>query len=194
MNCKFCDKETKNKNSLKNHERLCPKNPNRQESNLKYRSTTVPWNKGLDKNDPRVAKNAENVSKTLKGRPCKIVWTDEMRKVYSDRRKEMHKNNPETHPNRRLANNRKKMSYPEKLAFDFLSNKGLLFEHNPKVGKYYPDFVIGNLIIEIDGERWHNKDKDVIRDKELESLGYKIYRISTKEQIEKRIQEILSMA
>ena len=30
MNCKFCDKECKNANSLRNHERLCKLNPERQ--------------------------------------------------------------------------------------------------------------------------------------------------------------------
>ena len=28
--CKYCGKEYTNKNSLLNHERLCPNNPNRQ--------------------------------------------------------------------------------------------------------------------------------------------------------------------
>lgn len=31
--CKFCKKECKNKNSLRNHERLCPSNPNRNYTN-----------------------------------------------------------------------------------------------------------------------------------------------------------------
>lgn len=31
MNCKFCNKECKNANSHRNHERLCKMNPNRQE-------------------------------------------------------------------------------------------------------------------------------------------------------------------
>lgn len=30
--CKYCGKECKNENSLRNHERLCKKNPNRQDS------------------------------------------------------------------------------------------------------------------------------------------------------------------
>lgn len=33
--CKFCDKECKNDNSLRNHERLCAKNPEKQVSSLK---------------------------------------------------------------------------------------------------------------------------------------------------------------
>lgn len=34
MNCKFCNKECKNSNSLKNHERLCKLNPSRAESSF----------------------------------------------------------------------------------------------------------------------------------------------------------------
>lgn len=30
MNCKYCNQERKNENSLRNHERLCKENPNRQ--------------------------------------------------------------------------------------------------------------------------------------------------------------------
>ena len=45
--CMHCNKECKNLNSLRNHERLCPSNENR-----KYVSHTIgktPWNKGLTK-------------------------------------------------------------------------------------------------------------------------------------------------
>ena len=48
--CKYCGKECKNLNSLRNHERLCRNNPNRQQSNyVKHNQTVGPWNKGLTK-------------------------------------------------------------------------------------------------------------------------------------------------
>lgn len=51
MNCKFCNKECKNQNSLRNHERLCKLNPNHQ--------IIKSWNKGLTKEtDERVAKQS----------------------------------------------------------------------------------------------------------------------------------------
>lgn len=192
MECKYCQKLCKNDNSLRNHERLCKKNPNRQESNFKFIS--APWNKGLTKEDPRVAKNAENVSKALLGKPNKMIWTDERRRAKSEWRKKLHAEHPETHPNRRLAGNKKKMSYPEKIAYDFLTSMEIEFEHNKKVGKYYPDFVIGNLIIEIDGARWHDAERDQIRDAELLEMGYVVKRIDTKEHIENKLKEFLSVA
>ena len=58
LECQFCGKECKNANSLRNHERLCKKNPDRQfpagiaSFNTKGRTA---WNKGLSKEtDERV--------------------------------------------------------------------------------------------------------------------------------------------
>lgn len=67
--CKHCNKECKNENSLRNHERLCPSNHERV-----YVSHTLgktAWNKGLTKLDPRVAKYAESSSKSHTGKKCK---------------------------------------------------------------------------------------------------------------------------
>jgi len=189
--CKHCNKECKNLNSLRNHERLCKKNPNRHESNFKF--VTEPWNKGLTKEDSRVAKNAEAVSNALKGKPSKTIWTDEMRRAKSEWRKKLHEEHPEMHPNRKLAGNRSLMSYPERVAYEFLQSLGVEFEHNKRVIGFYPDFIIGTKIIEIDGERWHNSEKDAIRDKKLNGEGFEVYRINSKENIQERIKEILSV-
>lgn len=65
--CKFCGKSCKNENSQMNHERLCPKNPDR-----KYVSHTIgrkAWNKGLTKStDERVAKIAKTQSVKYSGK------------------------------------------------------------------------------------------------------------------------------
>jgi very-short-patch-repair endonuclease len=190
-NCSHCQKECKNHNSFRNHERLCKFNPNRQQSSFKY--ITQPWNKGLTKDDPRVAKNAQKVSEALKGKPSKVIWTEEMRKARSEWRKQLHKDHPETHPNRRLAGNRNKMTYPEKVAYEYLEKMGIKFEHQKKIDKFFPDFVIDNIIIEIDGANWHNKEKDAERDKILSTYGYKVFRILSSEKIEEKIAEILHL-
>jgi len=189
--CSHCQKECKNHNSFRNHERLCKSNPNRQQSNFKY--ITSPWNKGLTKDDPRVANNAEKVSQALKGKPSKVIWTEEMRKAKSEWRKQLHKDYPETHPNRRLAGNRNKMTYPEKVAYEYLQKMGIKFEHQKKIDKFFPDFVIDNIIIEIDGANWHNKEKDSKRDEVLSTQGYKVFRILSSEKIEEKIAEILNL-
>jgi very-short-patch-repair endonuclease len=190
--CQYCNQEKKNHNSWRNHQRLCKENPDKQQSNFVHHSG-IPWNKGLDKTDPRVAKNAENLSKSKKGKAPNIIWTDEMRKAKSEWRKQLHLNNPESHPNRRLAGNKKKMTYPEKIAADWLDRNHISYEHNKRISRYYPDFTIGNIIVEIDGEYWHNEEKDRIRDKKLNDLGYTVYRIKAKERIEEKLQELLGV-
>ncbi len=74
--CQYCDKECKNKNSHINHERLCPKNKNRN-----YVSHTVgltAWNKGLT-GDSRCSK------KGTKGRPHTEQTKIRLSKIAKDR-------------------------------------------------------------------------------------------------------------
>ena len=42
-------------------------------------------------------------------------------------------------------------------------------------------------------ERWHDKEKDAIRDRALNALGYIVYRIDTREHIENKIKEFLGV-
>lgn len=82
---------------------------------------------------------------------AKQIWTPERRKARSEQKKELYRKFPEKHPNRKLANNRLKMSYPEKLVYDWLTEEKISFEHQKFIKPYHADFCIGSLIIEIDG-------------------------------------------
>lgn len=177
MKCKFCNKECKNNNSLTNHQRLCKNNPDRQESNWKY--VVSPWNKGLTKEtDARVLLHSELLSEMKKGIAPNFEWTTERRNAKSEWAKQRFIDNPELHPNRKLSGNRNKMSNPEREVYDWLTSNGYHFEYNKKILKFYPDFIIGKIIIEVDGKYWHqNKEKDANRDNLLEKEGYKVYRI-----------------
>jgi very-short-patch-repair endonuclease len=202
--CKHCNNPSRKEtlNSLLNHERLCKNNPNRQVSNFVTYKVEA-WNKGKTvKTNPELAdkltaggrKLAEKVESGWKPlRSREDFWTEKRRKEKSEWRKQLHIDHPETHPNRRLAGNRNKMTYPEKVAFDFLTTYNVVFEHQQKIDKYFVDFCVGKIIIEIDGARWHNTSKDLERDTYLESLGYKVFRIDSKERIEVRIREILGV-
>ena len=201
LKCEHCLLQCKNKNSHRNHERTCPKNLNRVYKNGMKGKTA--WNKGLDKTDPRVDNYAKTLSTSMKnlyesGYKSPVhtekYWTEEKRKQKSEWKKQLHKENPNLHPNRLLAGNRKSMSYPEKIAYDFLLTNNVNFEPQFYINGYYVDFCINNnLIIEIDGEHWHpiGNQKDIKRDNDLTSLGYTVYRIRSKEHIEKRIKDIL---
>ena len=206
MICPFCNKECKNDNSLRNHKRLCKENPARQTSNfVKYNKTAVAWNKGLTKEtDKRIADASGALSKAMKSvvqredylGPCKSeYWTPERRLAKSEEKKKLFAEFPEVHPNRKLAGNRSKMTYPEKVAFDWLTENNISFINQQHISGKYVDFCVGNIIIEIDGERWHplNNEKDKTRDNEFTKMGYIVYRIRSKENIIERLSEIFSV-
>ena len=94
MNCSFCGKSCKNPNSLRNHERLCKQNPNRQLTTYeKYGPTKgfnnfgrVGWNKGKTKEtDPRIAKYA----KTLKEKYDAGIYVIDNPMNYPENRKKL---------------------------------------------------------------------------------------------------------
>lgn len=67
MKCRYCGKDCKNDNSLRNHERLCPLNLNKQSSNLTaWNNAKLSWNKGLTKyTSTSVAKYGESKRKPV---------------------------------------------------------------------------------------------------------------------------------
>ena len=56
------------------------------------------------------------------------------------------------------------------------------FVQEAKFGRYHADFLVGQTVIECDGEFWHNpktaKLKDRRRDMYLRKLGYKVIRLT----------------
>jgi len=78
-------------------------------------------------------------------------------------------------------NYKKSMTNIETLIFNLLKEKGIDFEYNKKLDRFYPDFVIPefSLIIETDGLFWHSDkiqqdDRYHINKKDAyEALGYK---------------------
>ena len=207
LKCIYCDKVCKSENSYRQHLIRCSKNPNKINvvNNFPTANGRASWSKGLTKEtDTRLAESAKKLSVTMKrkiasgektGAWSKEYWTEEKRKEKSEWRKQLHKSHPETHPNRRLAGNRNKMTYPERVAFDWLTTNKINFEPQKLIVGKYVDFCIDNNIIEIDGERWHpiGNEKDKLRDVELQELGYTVFRIRSKERIEERLKEILSV-
>jgi very-short-patch-repair endonuclease len=86
------------------------------------------------------------------------------------------------------------MTYPEQLIFDLLTNSNIAFEHQKKVNKYYPDFTIGNIIIEVDGDWFHrDKEKEEKRDVILIAEGYEVhhFKVGSKKDLVKRVTEFL---
>lgn len=157
------------------------------------KGTIVAWNKGLSKEtNDSLKKMGQSISKTTKGKPGKPL-SESHKKKLSEMLKKRYKDNPELHPNRILAGNRNKWTYPEKVAADWFDIHNINFEYNKKIDRFYPDFTIDKLIIEIDGEQFHqDKEYDQNRDKILTDLGYTIIRINSKEKIEDKLKQIFS--
>lgn len=134
----------------------------------------------------RTASEAQKLSLKLKRRVIK--HSEKTKKNLSRIRKKYLKENPEKHPQRILSYKKDKWTYPEKLFANKLEeNKfvnGVDFEYNKRILNYYPDFTFESkkLIVEIDGEWFHkDKEKDLIRQKKIEDLGYIVIRFTAKE-------------
>lgn len=75
-------------------------------------------------------------------------------------------------------------SYAEIFWETVLNNNNIVYEREKKVGKYFLDFVIGKIDLEIDGKQHQYNDRkqsDILRDKFLTTEGYFVYRIKWNE-------------
>lgn len=152
----------------------------------------------------RVKLNAEHVSKAMReSAACKYdhtaIWTQERRQAQSEHKKKFYSEHPEQHPNRKLAGNRGKMTYPEQLVNDWLIAHSIEFVHNyhyttDKFNRYVDFCLVGqNIFIEVDGEHWHqDKTFDEAKDLDAQQHGIKTIRIKPKlniiEQLEKELK------
>lgn len=169
--CKYCGRLCKNLNSLRNHERLCKHNPNRQviKSNLieynKKRSNgeIITWNKGLSKlTDERVLKQSITLKEGFdSGRIKRGVLSEEgLKKIKQAASK--------CGGYKERCGRGKHGWYKGiwcdsswELAFVIYHLEHNLFiercheyktyEYNGKTLKYYPDFITDNGICEIKG-------------------------------------------
>lgn len=177
-NCRFCNKECKNANSLRNHERFCRSNPNREESHLKgcvqkghkgYNQYTKAKRLGL----PKPEMSAETRYKHGSGTRGKHL-SEERKAHLSKVMKEKIAKGEFIPPYKR--NHSSKVSYPEKYFIEVF--KDIPVKYNFQVGLYQLDFAIPEkkIYVEVDGEQ-HYVDKkiiehDKIRTEKLEELGW----------------------
>lgn len=69
---------------------------------------------------------------------------------------------------------------PRAPVFDWLSNEGVEFRHNAYFRPYWVDFLVGEVAIEVDGVRWHDPEKDALRDARIREYGVEVRRISAR--------------
>ena len=166
--CRFCGKECKNSNSLRNHERLCKENPNRQiiKSNFidynqkvknheieKYNQYTKAKKLGLPK--PVVsAETREKLSKAAKGRKL----SDEQKQKISNKQKENYKGK-----SRWYTQTQNRLSYAEQYFIPIFDNASLHYH----VNRYFLDFAWPDkkIYIEVDGEQHRRYQRNIEHDK-----------------------------
>lgn len=189
--CKFCGKECKNPNSLRNHERLCKENPNKDISsfvshNEKIRNgERVAWNKGKTKeNDEGIRNNIESRRLNIESGKTVPYWrgkhlsVEHKKKLSKAQTDFLIKNNLNRWSNAHSSNR----TYPE-IYFENIF-KDLCVEQYVIEGLPYKiDFadVDNKIAIEVDGEQHYIGDEQVehdkIRDKKLEEFGWRTIRI-----------------
>lgn len=184
--CKFCGKVCKNPNSLRNHERLCPKNPNHQTSNFKH--VKQPWNKGLtSETDPRVRDWGKRMSQSFKDGTLTPVWlgkhhSSDTKKI-SDSMKKAHSEGRAHNIGECRWNN--EPSYPEKFFMKVIENEFVNknYVKEKPFGRFSLDFAWVDLkkCIEIDGKQHETDEKQKVRDvaknKLLADEGWELLRI-----------------
>lgn len=112
--------------------------------------------------------------------------TLESRKKMSVSIKRVFRENPEKHPNRRLARKGFISSEQKKLfelVKEFYSEAELEIPIRTSEGTRFADVGVKSkkLDFEMDGQHWHNKENDKKRDKEIEEVGWKVIHFSDTE-------------
>ena len=192
--CKFCGKVCKNANSLRNHERLCPNNPER-----KYVSHTLghtAWNKGKTADtDERIQKAKENWKTNFKAGKFKLSQqdkplTEKHKKAISDGMKKAHAEKRAHNIGSCRWNT--EHSWPEKWFINVLTNEFKMVENvhyktEMPFGRFALDFAWPDqkLCIEIDGEQHERfeeyKLRDIEKDKLLKENDWQVIRIKWKD-------------
>ena len=189
MHCKFCDKICKNANSLRNHERLCKHNPNKQyivsnfiEYNKKrkeldikgHNQYTKAANLGLTK--PVMSKETrEKISKASKNRIPMSLAERKRRSVSMQRAV---RNYPDSYCKNNICGRVKSIEYNgiklkgtwELIVAQWLDSHSIKWEHEAYgfeynwngIRIYYPDFYLPelDLFLEVKGyERERDREK-----------------------------------
>lgn len=116
---------------------------------------------------------------------CAATWRSKQPKIIEKIRKTVRKNVENgTHVGWKVRSTNIP-SYPERFFIDVLDSRGITYERELPVGRWFIDFAIEDkkIALEIDGhqhERVERHALDVKKDAFLVSLGWKVYRIKWK--------------
>jgi hypothetical protein len=195
MNFKFCEKVCKNDNSLRNHERLCKKNPNKQELisnfigyNKKRKDLNIKgvnhYTKAKELGLPKPIMSEETrkkISESSKNR----IWTEEQKRKHSDSMKKAVENHPDSYTKNNVVGRVKNVEYNgvkfkgrwEVIVAKWLDQNRIKWLHEYKsfnyewngIRKYYPDFYLPDfdLFLEVKG---YETERDLEKWKSVSNL------------------------
>jgi hypothetical protein len=193
MICKFCLKECKNDNSLRNHQRLCKANPNRQASPFESKEvqhSRKKSNAAIKAKESGIEFTTSLATRANIGAKSKAHWTDEKREAWSIRMKLQSQKNIENHPEsysyKNFCGRAKKSLYKDEwmhssweleVAKWFDANnikwtkqvRYFYYEWNGSTHRYFPDFYLQDLdlYVEVKG---YETDRDIQKWKSIRNL------------------------
>lgn len=99
--------------------------------------------------------------------------------AHSERMRRYYAANPEKHPIRILFM-RGHETRIERLMREALTAAGIPFAAQFPVGRFFGDFALPEhrLIVEVDGEHWHDAERDARRDAKIALLGWRVIRFT----------------
>lgn len=185
--CRFCNKECKNDNSLRNHERLCKSNPNRQKSGFeKYNENghtfghnqyTKAKELGLPKPEWTLERKINHSKRMIENNPSK---DEKVRQKISEGVKKAH----DEGRGHTWTHRHGDPSYAEQWLYGFLDKRNIKYEKEVPFKGFFLDVVIGKKVIEIDGEQHYMSEKfpeqierDQRKDKLLKENGFEELRL-----------------
>jgi|688.fasta_scaffold365078_2 hypothetical protein len=188
MNCIFCNKVCKNENSLRNHQRLCKNNPNKQvlisnflEYNKKRKELGIKGtNQYIKAKELGLPKPIilEETRKKISENSKKRKYTDEQKKRHSDIMKKTVDLYPDSYTKNNVVGRVKTLEYNgvklkgnwELMVAKWFDENNIKWEHETKFfnyewngkRKYYPDFYLSeyNIFIEVKG---YETERDKIK-------------------------------
>ena len=186
MICKFCGKECKNSNSLKNHEIRCKKNPNKIKSGFEdYNKdkTKKHSNRYIKaKEEGRIINISDETRRKISETSKNRRHSEETKKKISNSYKKFLENNPSKIG--WIMNHSSKMSYAEKYFKEVFENENIDLKYHLYVGRYELDFYneLHRKYVEIDGHQHTDTqymiEHDKQRDLYLKNLGWNGIRIN----------------
>lgn len=195
--CKYCGKVCKNANSLRNHERLCKENPDRQE----IKSNLIEYNRNRDKYSIRASN--QYIKAQRLGLPKPIVsietrkkiseassnrkWTTDMKKKHSAIMRKAVLEHASSYNSSNINGRVKKIEYNGYI-FDskwevevakYLDKNSILWSHptvgfeykwNDKTHLYFPDFYLTeyDIYIEVKG---FIRERDICKWRDFRQTG-----------------------